>query len=135
MGSPLGVRRSTVEKIGNGCDQLRGCEWFRDNDAVGDSVSGPISTVCGNIDDWERGGFLSHALSDFPAGQVTSQLYVCHQYTGMRGPAHEQRESFFTGRHDGRVETGVSQHVLKIGLYEIFVLDDEDQRQFRHSSP
>jgi len=69
-------RRSGVEKIGNGCHQLRWREWLWDDDAVRHSVCGPIPIVGGNINDGERGVFLSYTLGDLPAGQATRENYI-----------------------------------------------------------
>jgi hypothetical protein len=91
-------------------------EWLCDDDAVRNPIRGPIPIVGGNIDDWERGVFLSYARGDFPAGQATHELYVRDWRTRMFGAAHEERQSFLAGRHNVGSKTSLGQHLLEIGL-------------------
>jgi len=55
---------------------LRWREWLWDDDAVRHSVCGPKLIVGGNINDGERGVFLSYTLGNLPAGQATRENYI-----------------------------------------------------------
>jgi hypothetical protein len=116
VGGPL--RRCSVEKLGDGGDELRGRERLGQKDAVGDTVRGPlVGRSAGHVNNRKRRVDLSGLPSDFPAIHRSLQIDVGHECPIVVSVSPDQGHRFFARSGNGWFETAIAQSVFDQALY------------------
>src|SRR6476620_11655585 len=111
-------RRPGIEKLGNGGDKLRWCERFGEENAVGNTIRGPLVGICRrHVDDGEGRVDLPGVSRDFPAVHLAlPQIDVRDQCAVFALAFLQQGYGLFAGWCDGRLKAAIGESGLNDAL-------------------
>ncbi len=92
----LRCRRTRIEKLGNGGDQLRWRERLFEKDAVRHAAHRPlVGTAAGNVDDGKFTVYFSGLFGDLPAVHRAPETDIRYKRPVTGFPSLEQCHGFF----------------------------------------
>ena len=125
----LRCRRACIEKLRNGCDQLRGREGLGQENAVGDTICAPfVGTCCGHVDDGEGRVDLSGVSRYFPSVHLASpEINVRYECAVFALACLQQGHRLFSRWSDCWLETSSCKSGSNNAVNQRVIINHQDE--------
>lgn len=118
--------RACIEKLRNGGDELRWCEWLRQHDAVGDTLGCPIvGFVSAHVDNGKVRVDFSSMLCDIPPVEFSrTEIDVRDKRPVFAFGLIKQFDGIFADRSYDGLKSTLVQGVFDNALNKLIVFND-----------